>query len=167
MPRATPKIPGKNDHCTPASIYDRIGPIALDPCSNEWSTVPARKKFFSDDDGLTKSWKVSPRHGCVFVNPPYSSILPWVDKAIREATMHPSILIAMLLPSDNSATWWQRAMAGSRCAIALKQRVKFVAGHGGRTIDAGRGHWIFLMGDVPQPALIAVLGLGVVVWPAS
>ncbi len=76
--------------CTPKWLTDLLPVVTLDPCSNPFSTVKARRKImlevpteeqaaqgFEQGDGLVESWK----NRSVFVNPPYSDIKPWARKA--------------------------------------------------------------------------------------
>lgn len=61
----------------------------------EWFDVQA--------DGLKQPW-----HGCVWCNPPYSNIEPWVTKAWSEMQMRANAdVIAMLLPCNRTEQpWW-------------------------------------------------------------
>jgi len=55
------------------------------------------------EDGLAQSWAGER----VWCNPPYSSIEPWVVKAVAEAKH--ADLIVMLLPANRCEQgWWQR-----------------------------------------------------------
>lgn len=53
-------------------------PIALDPCSHEHSLVNARSTYNirRGEDGLGNAWD-----GLTFVNPPYSQLGKWIEKA--------------------------------------------------------------------------------------
>jgi len=60
-----------------------LGEIDLDPCSNaKNANVPAKNHYFWTDDtdpsrpsGLLRPW-----HGRIFMNPPYSKPLYWVER---------------------------------------------------------------------------------------
>lgn len=54
-------------------------------------------------NGLVRPW-----FGRTFVNPPYSDVAPWVEKAWREMTSTPGPdVIAMLLPANRTEQpWW-------------------------------------------------------------
>ena len=56
-------------------------------------------------DGLTMSWKDK-----TFVNPPYSSPLKWVEKAIEESKKGNTIV--MLLRVDTSTKWFSKIVEG-------------------------------------------------------
>lgn len=75
-----------------------------------------------EDDGLAQDW-TSERVWC---NPPYSSIEPWVAKAVKE-WQELADLIVMLLPANRTEQgWWQRHIEPlSREGLI---RVEFLAG---------------------------------------
>src|ERR1700722_17018653 len=88
---------------TPPSLYPQN---CFDPC-------PINPQF----DGLQIQWT-----GDAFVNPPYSQIASWIDKALRERTNCNSII--MLLPNWTDRSWFQRV---KDCRIEfLPGRVKFL-----------------------------------------
>jgi phage N-6-adenine-methyltransferase len=94
----------KNDgYCTPAEVYAPLvaclGPIGLDPCASAHSSVPATRKVFLPEDGLAITWN---DHGLVYVNPPFSKIRPWVEKA-----SHDGDEVVLLLPARTGAVWFQ------------------------------------------------------------
>lgn len=67
---------------TPQKIIDPVlalfDTIDLDPCSNSKTSpnIPASEFYTKADDGLSLPW-----YGRMFVNPPYSDVLHWVEKA--------------------------------------------------------------------------------------
>lgn len=82
----------RDDWKTPKKIYDeftrRLG--FHDPC-------PPNPK----EDGLTAEWKFKN-----FVNPPYSQIKKWVDKAIEEHKK--GKIVILLLPSRTDTQWFKK-----------------------------------------------------------
>lgn len=88
---------------TPPDLYPQD---CFDPC-------PVNPTF----DGLTIEW-----HGQAFVNPPYSQIAQWIEKAFAEKDNCDSIM--MLLPNWTDRAWFQRI---KNCKIEfLRGRVKFL-----------------------------------------
>lgn len=81
--------------------------------------------FTPEDDGLAQSWAKER----VWLNPPYSDLGTWVQKAWcewLEPIKHPE-LIVMLVPANRTEqTWWQRQVEPFRLAGLL--RVEFIAG---------------------------------------
>ncbi len=78
----------KKDWNTPPKYVDLITKffetIELDPCSNEFSSVQAKKKCILPDDGLSVNWN---DFKTIYVNPPYgrcsdnkTSIYDWIKK---------------------------------------------------------------------------------------
>jgi len=100
--------------CTPPWILDRIykhfGGIGLDPCSNDQSIVRAVFRVKPPNDGnlymggLQWDWVA---HGLCYINPPYSKIKPWVEKAT--SSDHAEII--MLIPVQTKAKWWHKYLA--------------------------------------------------------
>jgi hypothetical protein len=116
---ASAKIGGKVDGwphwTTPKSFLDRVrkvGPIGLDPCGNEASTVGAGTAFHGamiDADGLAMPWQpytsgnIHP-NGLAFVNPDYSATKAWIAKMIEEARR--GVEIITLVPARTSTPWF-------------------------------------------------------------
>jgi phage N-6-adenine-methyltransferase len=75
-----------------------------------------------DDDALSKSWKGER----VYCNPPFSHILPWIEKAWMETE---ASLIVLLLPANRTEqTWWQKGIEPYRDRIDSPLRVEFLPG---------------------------------------
>lgn len=82
--RPPPDAADRDSLCTPPWLW-RLALAAenrerfdLDPCSNEWSTVPAAARIALPADGLALPWA-----GCIWLNPPYSDVRPWFDRAAQ------------------------------------------------------------------------------------
>ena len=74
---------GKNNECyTPKWIFDKLNlQFDLDVCSSqEVQHVPCLNRYTIENDGLTQPW-----YGNVWMNPPFSKPLPWVEKFIEHA----------------------------------------------------------------------------------
>lgn len=73
--------------------------FTIDVCASHHNAKLPRY-YTKDSDGLAQSW----RGERVWCNPPYSSIRPWVEKALqREAE-----LSVLLLPANRTEQkWWQ------------------------------------------------------------
>jgi hypothetical protein len=130
---------------TPKPIVDallKVWPeIALDPCSGPDSVVPARISFVAvprvrivttpkgrtrtyhefeclTEDGLTAPWV-----DYTYVNPPFSHLRPWLDKAVREGQAGREVV--MLCPTRGHRTWTRDAWLTCASIIDLNP-VKFV-----------------------------------------
>lgn len=106
--------------CTPKWIADAIGKFDLDPCSNERSHIVSGSAFRLErgEDGLERAktiggdWKV-------FVNPPYSDVMPWI-----EAYRHTRF--AFLLKLDPSTKWFAELLKHTELVLIPRgTRVQF------------------------------------------
>lgn len=127
---------------TPACVIEallRVWPhIALDPCSGPRSIVGALDTFYvpgrvdgngklqfqaagDEQDGLSEPWV-----DYTYVNPPYSILKVWMDKARFEGTRTGrNVEVAMLAPTRGHRTWFRDACASATSVIDLDP-VKFV-----------------------------------------
>ena len=84
---------------------------------------------------------------CVWVNPGFSNMTPWVTKAYDEAQKYPdAVVVVMGLPSF-SAKWWRELVLPKASEIRLlssKQRVQFVAPPGIKQTTNNRNNCIFV-----------------------
>jgi phage N-6-adenine-methyltransferase len=108
-----------------ATLQQRFG-FTVDAAA---SAVNARlPRYWSVDvNGLSQSWSGER----VYVNPPYSSIRPWVEKALRETDAD---LIVMLLPANRTEQdWWQELVEPIRDRDGSRLHTEFQ-----------RGRWRFI-----------------------
>jgi hypothetical protein len=127
--------PDRDTWTSPPLIADMIGPVWLDPCSNERSIIQAVKTFdlARGQDGLALSRYVNrydpktahaiPRDapgGLVFLNPPYSrgNVPRWVD-----AYLHTRF--CFLLRVDTSTAWWSTLWRRVELVCVPTVRVNF------------------------------------------
>jgi len=116
MPNFGAKAPtrqlGGDDRQTPpkliAWLERRYGKFDLDPCP------------IGGLSGLSMTW-----YGNVFVNPPYSNIMPWVEKAISELYSGGVGKIVMLVPAATDTAWFRAAFRHATDVIFLWPRVRF------------------------------------------
>lgn len=122
---------------TPADFLDvvrrALGPIALDPCSNEGSIVAARVEWRLERDGdsLGRPWTIGhllgrrgPQGGPIFVNPPYGRELPlWAQKIDDEARRGAEIVT--LVPARTETQWFD-LLRERGDAICLRGRLTFL-----------------------------------------
>ena len=110
--------------CTPPKYVDAItqvlgDPIALDPCTDEFSIVPATTTYMlPESDGLRESWD----YPTIYVNPPYgadrergTTIKHWLRRCMRAHLDHESEVLALVPVAANTRHWkesvWGRAAA--------------------------------------------------------
>ena len=95
----------RDSWCTPKWLADLIGPVDLDPCSNDRSHVQAATKWDgAPHDGLALAHTVHER-ARVFINSPYSrgQVIQWV-----RAYRHTDFMFLVRL--DPSTAWWALLM---------------------------------------------------------
>jgi hypothetical protein len=102
---------------TPRHIVSALGPFDLDPCAaahQPWPT--ATKHFTKTENGLRRRW-----HGLVWLNPPFSDILPWMRKL---ADLNNGIA---LIPVSTGAKYWQEIIFPCAiCVFFVEKRLKFL-----------------------------------------
>lgn len=96
--------------------------IWLDPCPIDWQPD-------THPDGLEIDWQ----HLCyihnlagVFVNPPYSNPLAWVQKAIQEWSN--GCTVVMLLKHDSSTQWYRLLHEAGANFLMINRRLKHGTG---------------------------------------
>lgn len=102
--------------CTPKAIADAIGAWDLDPCSNERSHIQARRAIALPQDGLLELALSTDR---VFVNPPYSDVMPWVQR-------YKHARFCFLVKFDPSTKWCAELLAATELVLFPKRtRIEF------------------------------------------
>lgn len=108
---------GKNDDCyTPPEIFHAMNiEFEMDVCAPvgglPW--IPARKFLSELDDGLTAEW-----HGSVWMNPPFSKPLPWVQRFIEHGDG------IALVPTSNGK--WMDLLWNSDASWSLVHKPRFI-----------------------------------------
>lgn len=108
-----------DDYCTPYEIKAwlkriwRGRGIGVDPCGNKDSILEPFIEYRLDkgQDGLTWNWFFE-HAPTVFVNPPYSRVMPWLRRASWLAAKHPDIQIVFLIPPVVASQFWRRWVWG-------------------------------------------------------
>ena len=106
--------------------------VVFSSASDEWSTptetfsaLDAEFKFNDDpcplggnENGLLREW-LSP----CFVNPPYSEIAPWMEKAKLESDAGKTVVL--LVPSRTDTRWWHEYAMKAAEIRFIRGRLKF------------------------------------------
>lgn len=94
----------KDDWATPAYIFDPLNQrfkFTLDVCATNENTKCER--FLSEaSDGLSFNWD---GHTC-FMNPPYSQIKKWMEKAYEEFIRGVGTTVVCLVPARTDTKWF-------------------------------------------------------------
>jgi phage N-6-adenine-methyltransferase len=130
-----------DEYETPKHLFDYLNKLfefQLDPCAAQQrerqDRIKTLHRFTEDDDGLDRYWG----NYSTFVNPPYSKISKWIDKALKEydgrlgtyAQMpdpsHRPKPIVLLVPARTDTKWFHKITKYSFTkVIFLKGRLKF------------------------------------------
>ena len=122
-----PVVVDSDTQNTPLWLVDKAleffgGMPDLDPCTNDWSKMPALRKYrlSRGHDGLSEPW-VSTRQSdkTLWLNPPYSDPWPWMCRAAE----WPGVGLA-LVKHDHTTRWWRDFVRG-RLRCNLHKRVAF------------------------------------------
>jgi len=101
-------------------LNDAIGGFDLDPCSGAEQSPFAEETFTESDDGLSQAW-----FGGVWVNPPYSDMAAWTEKAAAEVERGNAETVVYLCKGDSSTQWWQAGAQQSTLICAIDHRLQF------------------------------------------
>lgn len=101
-------------------LADAVDGFDLDPCSGAEERSIADETYTEADDGLASPW-----HGRVWMNPPYSEIADWMDKARREASRPDVELVVCLVPARTSTQWWHTYAVDAAALCFLEGRLSF------------------------------------------
>jgi hypothetical protein len=101
-------VSSRDGWCTPQWLAQLIGPVDLDPCSNDRGHVQARVKYTGAPFCGLENARHWSRTARVFVNPPYSrgQVVKWV-----RAYVHTDFIF--LLRWDPSTVWFADLMAAT------------------------------------------------------
>lgn len=105
-------------------LAERFGPFDLDPCC-EPHTAKATSYYTIDDDGLSKPW-----FGRVFVNPPYSNVRPWCERALAMTQDGDVDVVVMLLPCATDVGWFHDLVWHHAELHFIRGRVRFLGWRG-------------------------------------
>ena len=107
---------GKDEWLTPPWLIQKLGKFDLDPCSPinpPWST--AARHYSIEDDGLTAPWA-----GRVWMNPPYSSVGPWMRRLVQHGNG-----IALIFSRTDTKAFFECVWDAADAVLFLRGRLKF------------------------------------------
>ena len=99
---------------TPGVVFDIIEKYFRAPYCKLFDPCPLNSTF----NGLTINWR-----DFSFVNPPYTLLSEFVDKAIQEHNK--GKIIIMLLPSKTDQAWFHKLIECKHSILWFKGRLKF------------------------------------------
>ncbi|MFP9529121.1 phage N-6-adenine-methyltransferase [Pectobacterium brasiliense] len=93
---------------TPLWLFDALDiefGFWLDAAASDRNALCARY-FTESDDSLSQEWE---SNGAIWINPPYSKITPWIEKAAEQYRKQHRAIV-MLVPEDMSVGWFSLAL---------------------------------------------------------
>ena len=145
------KVHGKKDdeYLTPPDLVEALGPFDLDPCAATkmpWRT--ARVMLTVKDDGLATDWS---GYGRVFMNPPYSKVLPWAQKLAAHGSG-----IALVSAKSMETQWGQLLLSSCHAALWLDERLAFFRSDGKQTTGKFLSNVLIAMSQADRKMLEAL-----------
>jgi len=104
---------------TPPSLIEQLGEFDLDPCSPNnlpWKTAKSFYSLENNQCGLSLPWD-----GRVWLNPPYSNWVPFMEKLKTHNNG-----IALIFARTETKGFFDHVWDGADSILFLKRRVKFV-----------------------------------------
>lgn len=98
--------------------------VGLDACAEAASAKAPRwygPGSVLGEDGLAGEWDAS----LTWVNPPYSSIGPWVAKALAHTYGHLDAKVLLLVPPRTEQEWWHDLVESGARMMSIRPRVCF------------------------------------------
>lgn len=102
---------GNDEHATPDWILNGLFEGWYDPCPLSQGLV--------ERDGLHSHWPSNK----IFINPPYSKPMPWIERAILE--FKEGKTVALLVKHDSSTRWWAKLHEAGAHFLPIMGRLKF------------------------------------------
>jgi hypothetical protein len=118
---------GNDEYATPDWLKKGLFRDWFDPC-------PLTKGLVSVD-GLNSPWPADR----IFINPPYSKPLPWIERAIVEQKKGKTV--ALLVKHDSSTMWFSKLLEAGGHVMPI----------------IGRLHFNNMKGPAPFPSVIVLL----------
>lgn len=137
---------------TPLALFKELDDefrFNLDPCASK-SNAKCPLFFTQEDDGLTFDWTLEvggeggdPLPSTVFMNPPFSGVEKWLEKAHAESLKGNTVVA--LVKADTSTKWFRRFYPLASEVRFLK-RIQFdpPPGYTGKVGSPNMGHAVLV-----------------------
>lgn len=100
-------------------LEERFGKFTLDPCCTK-ASAKGSNYMTEKMDGLSLDW-----WGNVYMNPPYSDVSAWIDKAIDQAALGNADRVVCLVPARTATKWFRRAALSATEVLFVHGRLSF------------------------------------------
>lgn len=142
---------GNENWETPNYFFERCeaawGPFGMDAAASD-DNSKCDYWITEEENALDLEWEkdhpfgLSGYHKNVWLNPPYTNLIAWVNKAIEESNK--GLRVVMLLPNDTDTRWFH--ILNKRAEIYLiKGRIKFIDPEGNGRNSPRQGHLIAVL----------------------
>ena len=101
--------------------------------------------FTEEHNALEREWGESWNISRGFLNPPYSDIAPWVEKAIAENLLN-GFETAMLIPTPNGEKYYENVFKYASKIIYITGRISFIDSSGKPKTGNTRGSCVVVFG---------------------
>lgn len=123
----------RDSRFTPPDFMERVhaafGEIDLDPCANRLSPVVAKRRILPDEggDGLVDEWSGR----LAFVNPPFSELTRWLERAHGEWRAGRVTTVVCLVPVRTDSALFHDRISADADIYLLRGRIRFLDPRGG------------------------------------
>ncbi len=132
---------------TPKFVFDYYNDrfnFTLDVAASKENTLVEHNYWTEENDALKQNWSF-----VNWCNPPYSNIMPWVIKAIKEAQM--GCTTVMLIPSDTSVKWFKHAFDFCTECHFISGRLSFVNAETQKPVNGNNKGSVVFVFDPKSP----------------
>jgi transcriptional regulator with XRE-family HTH domain len=120
----------RDQRFTPGWFLEKItsafGPIDIDPCGHELSAVKAGRRIVLPECGLSTPWSGR----LAYVNPPYSAVVTWMERAAAAWQRGETQTIVMLVPTRTDSETYQQRVSREADTLFLSGRIRFESPQG-------------------------------------
>ena len=108
---------------TPQWLFDKLDSIfnfEYDICASDENSK-CKKYITKEQNALDQHWTFS---RSIFMNPPYSEISKWMQKAHDTTSKYSNTTVVCLIPARTDTKWWHDYCSKGK-VVLLKGRLKF------------------------------------------
>lgn len=107
-----------------AHVHAAFGEIDLDPCAHRLSPVVAHRRILLDEggDGLVDDWSGR----LAFVNPPFSELIRWLERAHGEWSAGRVAMVVCLVPVRTDSALFHDRISADADIYLLRGRIRFL-----------------------------------------
>lgn len=111
---------------TPQNLFDQLTEefhFTFDAAANRENTKCGASYADNIGDALSIDWRIHSQGGAIWLNPPYSQVGLFIEKAYRE--FQSGALVICLIPARTDTKWWHNFVMKATEIRFIKGRLKF------------------------------------------